>query len=96
MAVMIGLWSAGCSMEPEAGEVRVEIQEKLSDTKKDRYERKLKALAGSGMTKSQTINGHATWVLSGVDDVKAFADKIEFAKVVSVDEAKRTVVLSVN
>ncbi len=96
LALSVIAVASGCSMKPEDGEVRVEINEKLQDHQKDRIQSKLSALTdGNGMTKSQTINGIVTFVFGGVDDVKQFADKITFARVVEVKEAERTVVLSV-
>ncbi|MDX1564824.1 MAG: hypothetical protein R3236_05420 [Phycisphaeraceae bacterium] len=84
-------------MEPADSEVRVEIQEKLSDAKKDHYVKKLKRLIGGGVksTKTQSFNGKVTIVVGPVSDVEAFAEKITFARVVEVKAAERTIILSI-
>ncbi len=95
LAVSVALIFLGCSMDAKEGEVRVEIQETLSEAQQESLKSKLSALTDGSSTKSQNTGGKVIFVFGGVKDVKAFADKITFAKVVEVKEAERTVILSV-
>lgn len=84
-------------MGPAKDLVRVEIQEKISGTEKDRIVDRLKALTNSRSTttKTMSINRAVTIMVGPVSDVKAFAERIQFGKVVEVKEAERTILLSV-
>ena len=78
---------SGCSLEidPPANGVQIKIEKPISDDVEEDFKEKLKALAGSTSTSTITINGKMTMNLSPVADIKAFADKIDFAKVVKIE-----------
>ena len=97
VTTLFSLGAVGCSISPAKDQVRIEIQEEISDTEKDRIVDKLEALTNSRWTttKTMSVNRTVTIMVEPVSDVKAFAESIQFGKVVEVKEAKRTILLSV-
>ncbi len=57
----------------------------LSDGEIEQLKGKLAAIAGSNSNNSTTFNGAATWNYTTDEEPQAFADKIDFATVTSVE-----------
>ncbi|MGY8768154.1 MAG: hypothetical protein ACKVH8_06965 [Pirellulales bacterium] len=79
----------GCSLEmdPPVNGVQIKIDKPISAELRVAWKEKLKANLDSGPTSSSTIsvNGKSTFNYSPVADPKAFAEKIDFAKVAKIE-----------
>ena len=79
----------GCSldMDPPANGVQIRIEKPVSMEVQETWKEMLKANLDQGQTSSSSfsVNGKATFNYSPVADPQAYADKIDFAKVVKIE-----------
>ena len=79
----------GCSldMDPPSNGVQIKIDKPVSIEGQEAWKEMLEANLDNGSTSvsTVTINGKATFNYSPVADPQAYADKIDFAKVVKIE-----------
>ncbi|MGY8748138.1 MAG: hypothetical protein ACKVHR_08810 [Pirellulales bacterium] len=79
----------GCSldMDAPANGVQIKIDKPVSKEVQETWKKMLKANLDEGQTSSSTVsvNGKSTFNYSPVADPQAYADKIDFAKVVKIE-----------
>jgi len=87
LLVPAALVLGGCGMGSPETTVQIKIKNVPDDDTKDAIEEKLKGMTdGSGHAMSLTyMNGEMDVSLSPVSDVKAFAGKVDFGKVTSIE-----------
>ncbi|AQT68530.1 hypothetical protein STSP2_01695 [Anaerohalosphaera lusitana] len=82
-------------MDSQQDSVSIEIVGELSDAQKDAISEDIKKIikqdASWHSIGSSTMNGRTTYTVSPVKDINAFAEKIEFGEVQSIQDGKITV-----